>query len=92
MDLEWMAWTPVTAGIFIAIALMLLAMTVWELVSPNIERKGFLPIVTSRGDRFFISLLGSAYIVMAWIGLADTSLWYALLVSLVYSIIMMRWG
>ena len=92
MDLEWMAWTPVTAGIFIGIALLLSAMAVWELVSPNIERKGFLPIVTSRGDRFFISLLGSAYIIMAWIGLLDLSLWFALLISLVYSLILMRWG
>ena len=57
-----MAWTPVTAGFFITIASILLCMTIWELKKPCVERKGFLPISTTRGDRLFIGLISSAYI------------------------------
>ena len=47
MDLEWMAWTPVTAGFFIAIGLMLVGMGIWQRISPTVERKGFLPTGSS---------------------------------------------
>ena len=92
MNLEWMAWTSVTAGFFIFIALALFAMGVWEVVSPSIERKGFLPITTTRGDRFFISLLGSGYICLAWLGLTELSLWYAIVISFAFLATVMRWG
>ena len=54
--MEWMAWTPVTAAFFGGIALLLVGMTVWEIRSPCAERRGFLPIATTRGDRLFIGL------------------------------------
>ena len=55
---HWMAWTPPTGLFFACIALMLAGMTVWELRSPiAVERKGFLPMATTRGDRLFIGLL-----------------------------------
>ncbi len=92
MSLEWMAWTPVTAGFFIVIFLMLAAMTVWQVVSPTVERKGFLPLRTTRGDRLFIGLLGSGYIHIAWLGLTDWSLWFALPLSLLYLVIVMAYG
>jgi predicted small integral membrane protein len=92
MSLEWMAWTPVTAGFFIVIFLMLTAMTVWQLVSPTVERKGFLPLRTTRGDRLFIGLLGSGYIHIAWLGLTDWSLWFALPLSLLFLVIVMAYG
>ena len=92
MDLEWMAWTPPTAAFFGVIALMLAGMTVWELAQPSIDRRGFLPISTTRGDRLFIGLLGSAYIHLAWLGLTDLPLWWALVISLAWMAIVMRWG
>jgi predicted small integral membrane protein len=67
-------------------------MLVWELVSPTIERRGFLMIPTTRGTRFFLGLLGSAYIHLAWLGLTDLTLWYATIISLVWVIVVMRWG
>ena len=45
------------AVFFGCIVLMLVGMTVWELKSPTVMRKGFLPIATTRGDRLFIGLL-----------------------------------
>ncbi|WP_027184216.1 DUF2160 domain-containing protein [Desulfovibrio inopinatus] len=90
--MQWMAWTPITAWFFITIGLILMGMTVWQLVSPTVPRKGFLPIVTTRGDRLFIGLLGGVYILLLWIGLIQSNLWYALALAVLYIIVVMRWG
>ena len=67
----WMEWTMPVAIFFICIALMLVGMTIWEIRSPSIERKGLLPLRTTRGDRLFIGLLTAAYINLAWVGLTN---------------------
>jgi predicted small integral membrane protein len=90
MSLAWMAWTWPTALFFLAIALMLVAMTVWQIVAPSEERVGILAIPTTPGDRLFISLLGAAYIHLAWLGLIGPDLWWALVVSVVYAIAVFR--
>ncbi|WP_428241026.1 DUF2160 domain-containing protein [Gynuella sp.] len=90
--MNWMAWTLPTAVFFTAIALILTAMTVWEFASPSIERRGFLPLKTSRGDRLFIGLLSSAYIHLVWLLLTETALWPATVISVVWMAIVMRWG
>jgi len=92
MSLEWMAWTVPTASFFVAIALLLTAMTVWEVYSPSVPRRGMLPIATTRGDRLFIGLLGSAYIHLAWIGLTELSLWIALAIAIVWMLLVMRFA
>ena len=92
MALEWMAWTLPTALFFAIIATILCGMTVWHVLSPAGERRGVLPIATSRGDRLFIGLLGSAYIHLGWLAATDASLWWALGLSAVYMIVLMRWG
>jgi len=92
MSLNWMVWTVPTAIFFCVIAAMLVAMAVWQTVAPSPERRGFLPIPTTPGDRLFIGLVVSAYIHLAWIGLADASLWFAFGISLVWMVVVMRWG
>ncbi len=92
MNLEWMAWTLPTAVFFTTIALILTGMTIWEIKSPTIQRKGFLPISTTRGDRLFIGLLTTGYIHLAWIGLTDITIWAALVISIVWMGVVMRWG
>jgi predicted small integral membrane protein len=92
MDLSWMAWTWPTAVFFIVIALMLIGMVIWEKLRPGgAPRHGILGLDTTRGDRLFISLLGSAYIHLAWLGLVGATLWGALVVSVVYAIAVFRW-
>jgi predicted small integral membrane protein len=46
---------------------------------------------TTRGDRLFISLLGAAFIHLAWLGLGGPSLWWALAISVVYAIGVFRY-
>ncbi|WP_106374248.1 DUF2160 domain-containing protein [Vreelandella songnenensis] len=90
--MSWMVWTLPTALFFSSIAAMLAGMTVWEIVSPTIERKGFLPIATTRGDRLFIGLLSAAFIHLGVIGFTSLSIWIALAVSAVWLLVLMRWG
>ena len=40
MGLGWMVWTEPTAIFFAVIALILAAMTVWQIVAPSPERRG----------------------------------------------------
>lgn len=68
--LEWMAWTLPVAVFFISIVLMLAGMTVWEIRSPTVERKGFLPMKTTRGDRLFVGLLAAAYTNLIFVGVS----------------------
>lgn len=91
-NLSWMAWTWPTATFFIVIALLLAGMSVWEYVSPGGNpRVGVLRFETTRGDRLFISLLGSAFIHLAWLGLVGPSLWWALALSVAYAIAVFRY-
>lgn len=71
----WMSWTKEIAVFFTCIITMLIGMTIWEIRKPTIERKGFLPIRTTRGDRLFVGLLLSAYVNLAWVGLTDMTQW-----------------
>jgi predicted small integral membrane protein len=91
MSLSWMAWTWPTALFFLVIGLMLVSMTIWQIVSPSEERVGVLSIPTTPGDRLFISLLGAAYIHLAWLGLVGPNLWWALAVSIVFALAVFRW-
>ena len=93
MDLlTWMAWTRPVAIFFVCIGLLLIVMTIWELKSPTVPRKGLLPMVTTRGDRLFIGLLLAAYINLAWTGLTDLSQWRGVVISAVGLVSVMRWG
>ncbi len=88
-----MAWTTPTALFFAAIAAMLVAMTAWELARPTTERRGFLPMETTRGDRLFIGLLGAAWIHLAWVAATeDLALWGASIVALIWLLVVMRFG
>lgn len=100
---DWMAWTLPVAVFFCSIVMMLAGMTVWELKSPTVERKGFLPITTTRGDRLFIGLLSAAWVNLAfvavsekmvtWFGLqSEPSIWISFVVSMLVLGLILRKG
>jgi len=92
MELSWMAWTWPTAAFFGFVLLCLISMTVWEVYAPGGNpRRGILGLDTTRGDRLFVSLLGSAFIFLAWLGLAGTPLWGPLVLSVLYALAVFRW-
>ena len=92
MTLSWMAWTTPVAIFFIGVAVLLAAMTLWELVSPTVPRKGLLPMVTTRGDRLFMGLLVAAYVNLAWTGFTDLTQWVGAALGAVAVAAVMRWG
>ncbi len=92
MSLSWMAWTWPTAAFFVFVALCLGTMVLWEMRRPGgAPRRGVLGLDTTRGDRLFITLLGSAFIFLGWLGLLGTPLWGAFAVSLAYGFAVFRW-
>ena len=90
--LSWMAWTTPIAIFFICVLIMLIGMTIWQVKSPSIVRKGFLPIATTRGDRLFIGLLSAAYVNLAWAGLTDVTQYIGAVLGFALLIVVMRWG
>lgn len=90
--MDWMAWIPATGIFFALIFTALIVLAIWEQFSPTIMRKGFLPIATTRGDRFFIGLLVTAFIHIAWLTFSDITLWPALAISLAAMAVIGRWG
>lgn len=92
MDLAWMAWTWQTGLFFAGIASALTVLTVLAVLRPEHERVGVLSLATTRGDRFFISLLGSAFIHLGWLGLlGPDALWGGAVLSLAYAAAVFRW-
>ncbi len=100
---EWMAWTLPVAVFFISIVLMLVGMTLWELKSPTVERRGFLPIATTRGDRLFIGLLSAAWLNLAFVAVSEKmidwfrlesepSIWFSFVASMALLALVMRKG
>ncbi|MBO1903550.1 DUF2160 domain-containing protein [Microvirga sp. 3-52] len=90
-DLAWMAWTWQTGLFFAGIACLLLIMTLLAIYRPETEHVGVLRIPTTRGDRLFISLLGAAFIHLAWLGLVGPGLWWASGLSLLYAAAVFRY-
>lgn len=99
----WMYWTTPIAVFFTVIVLIIAAMTIWELKSPTVMRKGFLPIATTRGDRLFIGLLSAAYINLTFLGFGESimtklsldqepSIWISFIASVLFLGLVMRKG
>jgi predicted small integral membrane protein len=92
MDLGWMAWTPPTAAFFAAVAAMLAFLTWVELRWPTRARRGWLPLITTRGDRVFISLLSAGFVHAGWLAVSDASVLGATVVSALLAAALIRWG
>ncbi|MEE8365014.1 MAG: DUF2160 family membrane protein [Gammaproteobacteria bacterium] len=92
MGLSWMAWTWPTAAFFIFILSCLITMGIWEWFRPGGDpRHGVLGLDTTRGDRLFISLLGSAFIFLAWLWAFGTPLWGFLIIAAAWAFFVFKW-
>ena len=92
MDLVWMAWTWQTIVFFGAIALALIILTLLAIYRPETPRRGWLRFPTTRGDRFFVSLLGTAYIFLLYIRFGGDTLWYPLAAAAAFGVMMFRFA
>jgi predicted small integral membrane protein len=90
--LGWMAWTWQTATFFGVIGLLLVGMMVWEWRRPGgAPRRGVLRLVTTRGDRLFISLLSAAYVHLAWLAFLSAPLWGATVAAVLLAVLVFRY-
>ena len=89
--MAWMAWTWPTAAFFAVIAVLLAVFTLLAIRYPETPRRGCLGIETTRGDRLFITLLGSAFLNLAWLGLSGQAQGWALILCAVYAAAVFRW-
>ena len=87
----WMAWTWQSGVFFAVVATLLALLTLLAVNRPEIARPGILGISTTRGDRLFITLLGSAFIHLAWLGLVGEEMQYAFVLALLYAAAVFRW-
>lgn len=85
-NLKWMAWTPETGAFFLFIVGCLALMTALELRRPGGHpRQGVLGLETTRGDRLFITLLGSAWIILLWVAVMGTPIWGGIALAIVWA-------
>lgn len=90
MTFAWMAWTWQTAVFFGFIGLSLVILTVLAVYRPETPRKGILGFPTTRGDRFFVSMVGAAFIFILWIRLGGGVLWAPLGIAVLFGIVMFK--
>ena len=92
MGLSWMAWTWPTIAFFVFILSCVVGMGIWEKYSPGGNpRRGVFRIDTTRGDRLFITLVGSAFIFMGWLWAFSTPLWGGLIISFAWGFFVFKW-
>ena len=89
----WMAWTWQTALFFVLIAVVLTTMTLLAVYRPETPRRGILRFPTTRGDRLFVSLIGSAFIFILWIRITGgDNVYYPVAGAILYSVAMFRYA
>ena len=92
MGLSWMAWTWPTAAFFIVVVLSIIVMGIWERFDPGGNpRRGILGLDTTRGDRLFISWLGTGFINLGWLGFLGAPLWGGLALAIVWFVFVFRY-
>ena len=83
----WMAWSFPVALFFWIIAAILAVFTLLAIRFPEMPRVGILGIETTRGDRVFITLLGSAFINIIWLGLELGPQPWAMAICAIYAVL-----
>lgn len=92
-NLGWMYWTTPSALVFVVLFVAIVGMGVWDRFSPGYARKGFLPMVTTRGDRFFVAVMTLVGICLLWLAfLGATHLWGPLALATLAFAVILRWG
>ena len=86
-----MAWTWPSAAFFATVVISIVTMGVWEKFSPGGNpRRGVFGIDTTRGDRLFISWLGSGFINLGWLAFIGAPLWGALVLMIAWFVFVFR--
>ena len=78
-------------NVFHRVVLSIVIMGVWEKFSPGGNpRRGVFGIDTTRGDRLFISWIGSGFINLGWLAFFGAPLWGALALAIGWFVFVFR--
>ncbi|MEL6585232.1 MAG: DUF2160 family membrane protein [Pseudomonadota bacterium] len=82
-----MAWTPATLAVFIGIFSAISVIGVLEVwrFNDGVARRGVFGLDTTLGDRLFLSLLGTSFVFLGWLGFIGQPVWGALGISVVWA-------
>lgn len=89
---DWIPWTAPIAFVFIGVAVMITGLTIWGHYRPPVRRKGFLGIVTDRGERVYISIISFALIMVISFAVVDSDTLMWALGALALSVVILIWG
>jgi predicted small integral membrane protein len=89
---DWMYWTTPIAIVFIGLITMIAGMTIWGHYRTPVLRKGFLRIVTDRGDRLYIAFVVFAFLMVLSFALSIPSALISALVAASVSAVILKWG
>ncbi|MDT7953770.1 MAG: DUF2160 family membrane protein, partial [Acetobacteraceae bacterium] len=70
--------------------MMLVVLTLLAVYRPEVPRRGILGFPTTRGDRFFVSMIGAGIIFIAWMRFGGGELWYPLAIAFLFGVWMFR--
>lgn len=93
-SLEWMAWTWPTAAFFAVLVLLVAAVSLPQRRHAQPARRGWLPMATTPGDRLFVALLASAFVLIAWLLATppDTPAWPTIPIAIALGALLLRYG
>jgi predicted small integral membrane protein len=89
---DWMAWTVPVGIAFSGIFLMITGMTIWGHLRPPPRRKGFLQIVTDRGERLYIAILVFALIMVLSFAVEGLDSLLVAFGAATASAVVLKWG
>ncbi|MBF9018414.1 MULTISPECIES: DUF2160 domain-containing protein [unclassified Oceanispirochaeta] len=89
----WMYWTLPSALFMIGVFGSIIFLSILGVYRPNVDRKGFLPIETGRGDRLFIAVYSSIVFFLFWLGIfGDNFLVVAVIILVLWFFSVFKWG
>lgn len=89
----WMYWSWQSAVFFLVIFSAIALLGFLNRFSGNVDRKGFFPMMTGRGDRLFIGIYSTFIIFLISFALFSGSfLIGTFIVSAIWFIVEFKWG
>ena len=88
----WMAWTWQTALFFGGIAACLIILTILAALRPETPHRGILGFATTRGDRFFVSLILAAFIFLIFVKIGGENPLYPAAAALLMAAALFRFA
>lgn len=88
----WMAWTWQTMLFFGGIAAALVVLTILAVLRPETPKPGVLVFATTRGDRFFVSLILAAFIFLGFLKFGGENPLYPSAAALLVAALMFRFA